>query len=149
MTVKPETNFWKSFKKYLDDGKYMSSRIESYVTPGFPDCIVYHESCGFFTVELKVLRRNKKGDAKVLISPLQHAFHVSHSDKGAPVFILVHDPSTRNVKLFEGGQTPKLRDNTNLDDGPPPLYEGPLPGLQLWAIVELRKLPNSPNMEAN
>jgi hypothetical protein len=107
MTVKPETNFWKSFKKYLDDGKYMSSRIESYVTPGFPDCIVYHESW------------------------------------------LVHDPSTRNVKLFEGGQTPKLRDNTNLDDGPPPLYEGPLPGLQLWAIVELRKLPNSPNMEAN
>ena len=149
MTVKPETNFWKSFKKYLDDGKYMSSRIESYVTPGFPDCIVYHKSCGFFTVELKGLRRNKKWEAKVLISPLQHAFHVSHSDKGAPVFILVHDPSTHNVKLFEGGQTPKLRDNTNLDDGPPPLYEGPLPGLDLWAIVELSKLPNSPNVEAN
>ena len=69
MTVKPETNFWKSFKKYLDDGKYMSSRIESYVTPGFPDCVVYHDKCGFFTVELKVLRRNKKGMQKYSYHP--------------------------------------------------------------------------------
>lgn len=131
MTVKPETNFWKSFKKYLDDGKYMSSRIESYVTPGFPDCVIYHDKCGFFTVELKVLRRNKKGDAKVLISPLQHAFHVSYSMRRAPVFILITDPGKGVVKLFDGSQTPKLRDSTNLDEGPRPLYHGPLAGMQL------------------
>ena len=131
MTAKPETNFWKSVKKYLEDGNYLVSRIESYVTPGFPDCVVYHEDCGFFTLELKVMRRNKRGDAKVLISPLQHAFHVSYSMKRAPVFILITDPGRGAVKLFEGSQTPKLRDATNLDEGPRALYEGPLAGMQL------------------
>jgi len=131
MTAKPETNFWKSVKKLLEDGNYLVSRIESYVTPGFPDCVVYHEDCGFFTLELKVMRRNKKGDAKVLISPLQHAFHVSYSMKRAPVFILITDPGRGAVKLFEGSQTPKLRDATNLDEGPRALYEGPLAGMQL------------------
>ena len=135
MTVKPETNFWKTVKTYLENGDYLVSRIESYVTPGFPDCVVYHKECGFFTIELKVLRRNKKGDAKVLISPLQHAFHVSYSMKGAPVFILVKDPGKGVVKLFDGAQTPKLRDSTNLDLGPRPLYQGPLPGLQLSKFV--------------
>ena len=131
MTAKPETNFWKSVKKYLEDGNYLVSRIESYVTPGFPDCVVYHEDCGFFTLELKVMRRNKRGDAKVLISPRQHAFHVSYSMKRAPVFILITDPGRGAVKLFEGSQTPKLRDSTNLDEGPRALYEGPLAGMQL------------------
>ena len=42
MTVKTETNFWKSLKKYLDAGEYITSRLESYVTPGFPDSLVYH-----------------------------------------------------------------------------------------------------------
>ena len=135
MTVKPETNFWKSVKTYLESGDYLVSRIESYVTPGFPDCVVYHKDCGFFTIELKVIRRNKKGEAKVLISPLQHAFHVSYSMKGAPVFILVHDPGRKGVKLFEGSQTPKLRDSPNLDLGPRALYQGPLPGMQLVKFV--------------
>ena len=43
MTVKTETNFWKSLKKYLDAGNYICSRLESYVTPGFPDCLIYHK----------------------------------------------------------------------------------------------------------
>jgi hypothetical protein len=51
MTVKPETNFWKNLKKYLESGneKYLISRIESYSTPGFPDCVVFHKKTGFFT----------------------------------------------------------------------------------------------------
>ena len=45
MTVKTETNFWKNVKRLLENGeeKYLISRIESYVTPGFPDCIVFHK----------------------------------------------------------------------------------------------------------
>ena len=148
MTVKPETTFWKTVKTYLEGGKYLVSRIESYVTPGFPDCVVYHEDCGFFTLELKVMRRNKKGDAKVLISPLQNAFHVSYSMRCAPVFILITDPGKGVVKLFDGSQTPKLRDSTNLDLGPRALYEGPLPGLQLTQFAnsktpKLRQKPQS------
>ena len=61
MTVKTETNFYKTFKKCLENGddEFIITRIESYVTPGFPDCLIYHKDLGFFTVELKVVRRNK------------------------------------------------------------------------------------------
>ena len=70
MTVKTETSFWKSFKKYLDAGEYISSRLESYVTPGFPDCLIYHKDTGFFTVELKVANSSNK----VVLSPFQIAW---------------------------------------------------------------------------
>ena len=77
MTVKTETNFYKNLKKYLENGddKFIITRIESYATPGFPDCIIYHDDLGFFTIELKVIRRNNKGIGKVLVSPLQTAWH--------------------------------------------------------------------------
>ena len=35
MPAKTETNFWKSLKTCLNDGNFVVSRIESYVTPGF------------------------------------------------------------------------------------------------------------------
>ena len=50
MTVKTETNFWKTLKTYLESGEYVVSRLESYVTPGFPDCLVFHKDTGFFTL---------------------------------------------------------------------------------------------------
>jgi len=68
MTVKPETNFWKNVKKLLANGKehYLVSRIESYATPGFPDCVVFHKDTGFFTLDistwyssLSILIKNK------------------------------------------------------------------------------------------
>ena len=46
MTAKPETTFWKSVKILLDGGNYIVSRLESYVTPGFPDCLVFHKQTG-------------------------------------------------------------------------------------------------------
>jgi hypothetical protein len=67
MTVKTETNFWKTLKKYLDAGNYIVSRLESYVTPGFPDCLIYHKQTGFFTIELKVVNSSNK----VVLSPFQ------------------------------------------------------------------------------
>ena len=86
MTVKTETNFYKNLKRCLETGpeKYIITRIESYVTPGFPDCLIFHKEIGFFTLELKVVRRNKKGVGKVLISPLQHAGIHSISTLGHP-----------------------------------------------------------------
>ena len=144
MTVKPETNFWKNFKKYLDDGKYMSSRIESYVTPGFPDCVVFHKDTGFFTLELKVLKRNKNGTTTVLISPLQNAWHVKHSMAGAPVFIMVYDPDTRTVNVFHGAQTPKLRQKST--QGPKSLWHGPVSRAPagLLAAVQNSQTPKLP-----
>ena len=131
MTVKTETNFYKNLKKYLEDGddKFIVTRIESYATPGFPDCIIYHNDLGFFTIELKVIRRNNKGIGKVLISPLQTAWHLLHVMHGAPVYILVYDPGKRIVNLFEGDKLPKLRKLPFDDVVPGALYSGPRAGI--------------------
>ena len=137
MTVKTETNFYKNLKKYLEDGddKFIVTRIESYATPGFPDCIIYHNDLGFFTLELKVIRRNNKGIGKVLISPLQTAWHLLHVMHGAPVYILVYDPGKRIVNLFEGDKLPKLRKLPFDDVVPGALYSGPLAGMQLVKVL--------------
>ena len=137
MTVKTETNFYKNLKKYLEDGddKFIVTRIESYATPGFPDCIIYHNDLGFFTLELKVIRRNNKGIGKVLISPLQTAWHLLHVMHGAPVYILVYDPGKRIVNLFEGDKLPKLRKLPFDDVVPEAIYTGPMPGLQLVDLL--------------
>ena len=141
MTVKPETNFWKNLKKLLISGKehYLVSRIESYATPGFPDCVVFHRDTGFFTLELKIVRRNKKGVGKVLISPLQLAWNTIHYISGAPVYTLVSDPGHRTIKLFPSEKLKELRD-MDYDSVPGALYEGPLVNLELHKLL---KLPNS------
>jgi len=96
MTVKTETNFYKNFKKCLENGsdKYIVTRIESYVTPGFPDCLIYHNDVGFFTVELKVIKGNK-----IKFSPHQIAFHKTHPKN---TFILVRTRDQRSMKLVPG-----------------------------------------------
>ena len=86
MTVKPETRLWKSLKKCLNGGDYIISRLESYVTPGFPDCLIFHNVTGFFTLELKIVQANNK----IRISPLQTAWNKWYAGYGAPVFILVN-----------------------------------------------------------
>ena len=137
MTVKTETNFYKSVKKLLENGdeEFIVTRIESYATPGFPDCIIYHNKLGFFTIELKVVRRNNKGIGKVLISPLQAAWHVLHIIHGAPVYILVYDPWKRSVNLFGGDKLPKLRKLPFDDVVTEAMYTGPLTGMQLVKLL--------------
>ena len=136
MTVKTETNFWKNVKRLLENGeeKYLISRIESYVTPGFPDCIVFHKKLGFFTLELKIVQANNK----IRISPLQTAWNKWYAGYGATVFILVNLPKApggSRVKLFSGAEAQDLRHNDI--DSVPGLYEGRLKDL------DFLKLPNS------
>ena len=137
MTVKTETTFYKNLKKYLENGddKFIVTRIESYATPGFPDCIIYHNDLGFFTIELKVVHRSKRGIGKVLISPLQAAWHILHVIHGAPVYILVYDPGKRIVNLFEGEKLPKLRKLPFDEVVSEAMYTGPMPGLQLVKLL--------------
>ena len=142
MTVKTETNFFKNFKKCLENGskKYIITRIESYVTPGFPDCLIYHNDVGFFTLELKVVRRNKKGAARVSISPLQIAWNVLHMIHGAPVFILIYDPGRKTTKLFPSSKLLELRDK-DYDSVDGELWTGALgPGFAS-ELPKLLKLP--------
>ena len=142
MSVKTETNFYKSLKKFLESGskKYIINRIESYVTPGFPDCLIYHNDVGFFTLELKVVRRNKNGIGKVLISPLQMAWNTIHMIHGAPVFTLVSDPGRGITKLFPSSKLLELRDKS-YDSVDGELWSGELgPGFSAQ-LPKLLKLP--------
>ena len=142
MSVKTETNFYKSLKKFLESGskKYIINRIESYVTPGFPDCLIYHNDVGFFTLELKVVRRNKKGIGKVLISPFQMAWNTIHMIHGAPVFILIHDPGRGITKLFPSSKLLELRDKS-YDSVDGELWAGVLGPAFAIELPKLLKLP--------
>ena len=129
MSVKPETTFWKSLKTLLDDGSYVVSRLESYVTPGFPDCLIYHKDTGFFTVELKVVQSNNR----ISLSPFQIAWNMKHAMIGAQSYILVKLPDKEEVKLFHGCKTKDLGHMTV--DQVPGLYTGRLMNLDLRQFV--------------
>jgi len=129
MTVKPETNFWKSLKTLLDDGNYVVSRLESYVTPGFPDCLIYHKDTGFFTLELKVIQSNNR----ISLSPFQIAWNMKHAMLGAPSYILVNLVQGGEVKLFHGCKTKDLGHMTL--DQVPGLYHGRLMNLDLVKLL--------------
>ena len=137
MTVKTETNFWKTLKTYLDGGDYIVSRLESYVTPGFPDCLIFHKETGFFTLELKIADNNNR----ITLSPFQIAWNMRHALAGAQSYILVRLPADDGVKLFHGCKTKDLGQNTI--DIVPGLYEGRLADLDLVSIVKTPKLRNS------
>ena len=139
MIAKRESALWKNLKTLLENGdeRYIVSRLESYVTPGFPDCVIFHNVTGFFTVELKIVQPNNK----IKISPFQIAWNMRHSLLSAPVFILVGGLSKGHVKLFSGPWIEHLRSKTI--DQVPGLYEGRLEDLDLRQIVSDSQTPNS------
>ena len=135
MTVKTETNFWKTLKTYLNDGEYVVSRLESYVTPGFPDCLIFHKDTGFFTLELKVVNSSNR----VALSPFQIAWNMKHAMVGAPSYILVSLPVSGEVKLFHGCKTKDLGQSTvDLVTG---LYRGRLADLDLCQVLSNSQTP--------
>ena len=136
MTVKGETRLWKNLKRLLEGGEYIVSRLESYVTPGFPDCLIYHRTTGFFTVELKLVQPNNK----LRVSPFQIAWNMRHAKAGAQSYILVGGLPNDKIKLFHGCKTLDLGQSTV--DLVPGLYEGRLEDLDLSLVVS-----NSPNSQ--
>ena len=129
MTVRPETTFWKNLRTLLDDGEYVVSRLESYVTPGFPDCLIYHRDTGFFTIELKIAQPNNR----IMLSPFQIAWNMKHAMMGSQSYILVSLPVEGEVKLFHGCKTKDLGHMTV--DQVPGLYRGRLVDLDLRQFV--------------
>ena len=135
MTVKTETSFWKTLKEYLNRGNYIVSRLESYVTPGFPDCLVYHKQTGFFTLELKVANSSNK----VVLSPFQIAWNMRHATSGAQSYILVSLPLAEGVKLFHGCKTKELGEKNVFQV--PGLYEGRLTDLDFCQVLSNSQTP--------
>jgi len=97
--LKPESKFWKEVKK--NTPKISWTRLESWASFGVPDLLGYHESCGFFMVELKVATGNK-----IRLSPHQIMFHTIHSKRN---FILVKADAPRSIKLYESSEIHNLR----------------------------------------
>jgi len=89
--VKPETKFWQKVKK--NTPKINWTRLESWASFGVPDLLGYHDSCGFFMVELKIARA-----PKINFSPHQKLFAMTRTKRN---FILLEDTSSRSTKLYE------------------------------------------------
>ena len=89
--MKPETKFWQKVKK--NTPKINWTRLESWASFGVPDLLGYHDSCGFFMVELKIARA-----PKISFSPHQKLFAMTRTNRN---FILLEDTSSRSIKLYE------------------------------------------------
>ena len=96
--MKLETKFWHELKRITPQIRW--TRIENTSLLGTPDLLGYNAFGHFFTVELKVCKRNS-----VRLSPHQISFHVTHPKNS---FILVKRLGPRSVKLYPGSMVREL-----------------------------------------
>tara|TARA_R100001224_G_scaffold53418_1_gene31233 strand:- start:2 stop:367 length:366 start_codon:yes stop_codon:yes gene_type:complete len=95
---RPESNFWQYWKKNTPNISW--TRIENTTTLGTPDLLGYNKNNTFFTVELKVSKRNH-----IKFSPHQIAFHVKHPHN---TFICIKTHDACGLKLYEGSKIREL-----------------------------------------
>ena len=91
--MKKESDLWKLLKKNTPQIKW--TRLESWSSFGTPDLLGYHDTCGFFMCELKLVH-----DKKIHFSPHQILFHSTMTKRN---FILVGQSpkgSPRSIKLY-------------------------------------------------
>ena len=55
--MKKESDLWKLLKKNTPQIRW--TRLESWSSFGVCDCLGYHDHCGFFMVELKLIKNEK------------------------------------------------------------------------------------------
>ena len=96
--VKNEAELWQYLKKKTPQIKW--TKIENTSHLGTPDLLGYNKNKTFFTVELKVTKRNK-----LKFSPHQIAFHIRHPKNS---FILTMQLVDEVIKLYEGNQIESL-----------------------------------------
>ena len=86
--MKPEQKLYQKLKKNTPN--ILWSRLETWVSFGIPDLLGYHNSCGFFMVELKIQTANK-----IRFSPHQILFHTIRTKRN---YILVEQARKRGPK---------------------------------------------------
>ena len=94
----PEAKLYQKLRKKSPD--ILWTRLENLSSLGTPDLLGYNTFGTFFTVELKVTKRNK-----LRFSPHQIAFHKTHPHN---TFILAEALGPRLVKLFPGSRIREL-----------------------------------------
>tara|TARA_R110000787_G_scaffold23731_1_gene67543 strand:+ start:174 stop:557 length:384 start_codon:yes stop_codon:yes gene_type:complete len=91
--MKKESDLWKLLKKNTPQIRW--TRLESWSSFGVCDCLGYHDHCGFFMVELKLIKNEKQ--KKVIFSPHQKLFHLLRPKRN---FILLGTAVPRSIKLY-------------------------------------------------
>jgi hypothetical protein len=91
--VKPEQKLYQKLKKNTPD--ILWSRLETWVTFGLPDLIGYHNSSGFFMVELKIQTGNK-----IRFSPHQILFHTIRTNRNFIVVEQARQGGRKDIKLY-------------------------------------------------
>ena len=89
--MKPEQKLYQKLKKNTPN--ILWSRLETWVTPGIPDLLGYHNSCGFFMVELKIQTGHK-----IRFSPHQILFHTLRTNRN---YILVEQARKRGPRALK------------------------------------------------
>ena len=90
--MRPETRLYQLVKSGFPG--IIWTRIENTSVAGVPDLLGYNVNHCFFTLELKVTKRER-----IRFSPHQIAFHKLHPKNS---FILVQSLVPRRLKLYEG-----------------------------------------------
>ena len=88
--MKSESKFWQLVKKKTPEIQW--TRLESWSSYGVPDLLGYHENCGFFMVELKIVYGNK-----LHFSPHQKLFQLTRKKRN---YILAQEASSGRVNLY-------------------------------------------------
>ena len=96
--VRNESELWRYLKKKTSN--IIWTKIENTSHFGTPDLLGYNKNKTFFTVELKVTKRNK-----LKFSPHQIAFHIQHPVNS---FIIAIQLVDEVIKLYEGNQVESL-----------------------------------------
>ena len=96
--MSPETRLYQLVKRSFSE--IVWTRIENTSVAGVPDLLGYNANHYFFTLELKVTKRER-----IRFSPHQIAFHKLHPKNS---FILVQSLVPRRLKLYEGSQILEL-----------------------------------------
>jgi|TARA_R100001198_G_scaffold71315_1_gene43643 hypothetical protein len=96
--ARPESKLYSDLKKITKDFQW--TRLENWASLGTPDLLGFHPKKFFFTLELKVTKRNK-----VALSPHQVSWHLS---RGPGSFVLVHCIHLKQYRLYPGSRIEEL-----------------------------------------
>ena len=96
--ARPESKLYADLKKITKDFQW--TRLENWASLGTPDLLGFHPKKFFFTLELKVTKRNK-----VALGPHQVAWHLN---RGPGSFVLVHCIHLKQYRLYPGSRIEEL-----------------------------------------
>jgi hypothetical protein len=91
--VKPEQKLYQKLKKNTPN--ILWSRLETWASFGLPDLLGYHNTCGFFMVELKIQTGHK-----IRFSPHQILFHTLRTNRNYILVEHARRASRGAVKLY-------------------------------------------------